>query len=177
MFTYKKVILIFVLLFLLSLSLFAEEKNYPIVGVINIKRVAQTFFKDSRALRDIEAKKEQYKEDIDKIIEEIEKLESQILEAKLKNNYDTARMYELEKEKKIEHLREYRRITDQQIEEKLKKAYYSDNFMNKLSDAIDTISLINGYSLILDVNDGNIYFYTPEIDITDKVIEELMRKR
>jgi outer membrane protein len=154
-----------------------SNQNFPKVGVININKIAQTYFKNSNALRELEQEKEKNKRYIDQIKEQIKELEKKILEAKINNDDDIARRYELDKDKKTEHLREYSRITTQRIEEKMKKLYYSDNFMNELLDAIDTISFKNGFSLVLDINAGNIYFYTPEIDLTDLVIEELMRNK
>jgi outer membrane protein len=176
MFLNKKMILILSIIILCAGVVFGNQ-NFPKVGVININKIAQTYFKTSKSLRDLEQEKEQNKRYIDQIKEDIKELEKKILEAKINNDYDTARRYELEKDKKTEHLREYTRITTQRMEEKLKKLYYSDNFMNELLDAIDTISFKNGFSLVLDVDAGNIYFYTPEIDITNLVIEELMKNK
>ena len=172
----KKIFLVLIIV-CFSTSIIYANQNFPKVGVINIKKIAQTYFKDSKALRDLESEKERNKKYIEQIIEDIKVLEDKILDAKVDNDYDLVRRYELEKDKKTEHLREYRRITDQRIEEKMKKLYYSDTFMNELIDAIDSVSFKNGFSLVLDVNAGNIYFYTPEIDITEIVIEELMRNK
>ncbi|MBN2533300.1 MAG: OmpH family outer membrane protein [Spirochaetales bacterium] len=172
----KKIMLAAVIVCLGGMGVFSLD-NFPKVGVINIRKISQTYFKDSKALRDLEAEKQRNEKYIERIMKEITELESKILEAK-QNNYDeAARRYELEKEQKIDHLREYKRITSQQVDEKMKKLYYSDNFMNELLDAIDRVSFKQGFSLILDVNAGNIYFYTPEIDITEIVIEELMKNK
>jgi outer membrane protein len=172
----KKVVLAVIVLCFCAVIVFANQ-NFPKVGVINIKKIAQTYFKDSKSLRSLEKEKEQNEEYIERIQKEIEELERKILEAELSDYEETVRRYELEKERKTEHLREFKRITKQQIDEKMKKLYYSDEFMNELLDAIDTVSFKQGFSLILDVNAGNIYFYTPEIDITEIVIEELMRNK
>lgn len=172
----KKIGLIAFLLCLGTIFVFAKE-NFPKVGVINIRKISQTYFKDSKALRDLEEERKQNEKHIEKTIKEIEELESKILEARLNNSDDAVRRYELEKDRKTEYLREFKRITSQQFDEKMKKLYYSDEFMKELLDAIDRISFKQGFSLILDVNAGNIYFYTPEIDITEIVIEELMKNK
>lgn len=170
----KRIILTIIITCFLTGFIYANQ-NFPKVGVININKIAQTYFKKSKSLRDLEAEKERNKKYIDQIMDEIRDLDKKILEAKTNGYDDTARTYESKKDEKTEHLRDYTRLTTQRIEEKMKKLYYSDEFMNELLDAIDTISFKNGFSLVLDVNEGNIYFYTPEIDITDIVIEELMK--
>ncbi|MBN2443812.1 MAG: OmpH family outer membrane protein [Spirochaetales bacterium] len=173
---YKKIILILILL-CCTIFVIGANQNFPKVGVINIKKISQTYFKNSKSLRDLESEKERNTKYIEQIMEEIKELEGKILEAKMNNDNDSVRRYELEKDKKTEHLREYTRISNQRIDEKMKKLYYSDTFMNELIDAINSVSFKNGFSLVLDVNAGNIYFYTPEIDITDIVIEELMKNK
>ncbi|MBN1698683.1 MAG: OmpH family outer membrane protein [Spirochaetales bacterium] len=161
--------------FLIGITLFANQ-NMPKVGVVNIKKIAQTYFRDSKAFRDLQEEKEKNEKYIEQVKKDIQNIEKQILEANMANNYDLGFRLESEKKRKVEHLREYIRITNQQIEEKLKKLYYSDEYLEELIEKIEMVALKQGFSLILDIDSSEIYFYTQEIDITELVIEELMTR-
>ena len=59
-----------------------------------------------------------------------------------------------------------------ELEEKLNDP---GEFLGLLVEAIDFVANREGFSLILDINSSDIYFYTSEIDITERVLQYLLK--
>ncbi len=74
---------------------------------------------------------------------------------------------------------DYRRIKMDQIRKRSENLYKSDEFLDELLQAIEYIAESGGYSLVLN-SSGQFsqffFFYTKEVDITEMVIQELMRR-
>ncbi len=172
----RKTLLTSSLLMLTAVFVFAAE-TIPKMGVINRKKVTQTYFKDSKSLRDLEAEKTKSDEYIKGQLTEIKALEVKRLEAQRKNAEQEAFDISTEIRKKEEYVREYNRVSSQQYNDKLAKLYYSDAFMQELLDAIERVAMKEGLSIILDTSKSDILYYVPDVDVTDKVIEELLRSK
>jgi outer membrane protein len=155
---------------------FAAE-TIPKIGVINRKKVTQTYFKDSKTLRDLEAEKEKAEEYIKNQMDEIKALDVKKIEADKKDDSDTSMKLAADIKKKEDYIREYNRVTTQQYNDKLQKLYYSDNFMKELLQAVERVSQKEGMSIVLDITKSDILYYAEDLDITDKVIEELLHTR
>jgi outer membrane protein len=165
-----------IILILTGMSVFAAE-NIPKIGVINRKKVTQTYFKDSKALRDLDSEKTKSDDYIKDQMNEIKSLEAKKLEAGKKNDDTEALKISTDIKKKEEYIREYNRVSTQQYNDKLQKLYYSDTFMQEFLDAIERVAMKEGISIVLDTAKSDILYYVPEVDITDKVIEELLRSK
>jgi outer membrane protein len=172
----KKSILISAVLLFAGICVFAAE-NIPKIGVINRKKVTQTYFKDSKALRDLEAEKTKSDEYIKEQMNEIKSLETKKLEAQKKGDDEAMLKTAADIKKKEEYIREYNRVSSQQYNDKLQKMYYSDTFMQEFLDAIERVAMKEGLSIVLDTTKSDILYYVPEVDVTDKVIEELLRSK
>jgi outer membrane protein len=162
------------ILILCGASVFCAE-NIPKIGVINRKKVTQTYFKDSKALRDLDAERTKSDDYIKEQMDEIKMLESKRLDAQKKNDDDAALKLALDIKKKEEYIREYNRVSTQQYNDKLQKLYYSDTFLQEFLEAVERVAMREGISIVLDTAKSDILYYIPEVDITDKVIEELLR--
>jgi Skp family chaperone for outer membrane proteins len=49
--------------------------------------------------------------------------------------------------------------------------------MQELLDAIERVAMKEGLSIVLDTSKSDILYYVPEVDVTEKVIEELLHTR
>lgn len=171
-----KTFIIAIVLSVTAIAVFAAE-TIPKMGVINRRKVTQTYFKDSKALRDLEAEKVNADEYIKTQTNEIKSLEVKKLEAQKKGDDDSAFKIAADIKKKEDYIREYSRVSTQQYNDKLAKLYYSDTFMQELLDAIERVAMKEGLSIVLDTSKSDILYYTPEVDVTEKVIEELLHTR
>jgi outer membrane protein len=172
----RKIFAMLILCAFYATGLQAAE-TIPKIGVLNRKKVTQSFFKESKTLRDLEAEKAKADEYIQSQLDEIKNLESKKVEAQ--KNHDDENAFKLANDikKKEEYLREYNRVTFQQYNDKLQKLYYSGEFVNELYEAIENVALSEGISIVLDSTKSEILFCVPEVDITDKVIEALLKNK
>lgn len=172
----KKTLAILLICAVWTTGLYAAE-TIPKIGVLNRKKVTQSFFKESKTLRDLEAEKTKADDYIKSQLEEIKGLEAKKIEAQKNHDEETSFRLANDIRKKEEYLREYNRVTSQQYNDKLQKLYYSSEFIDELYDAIENVALSEGIAIVLDSTKADILFVVPEVDITDKVIESLLKKR
>ena len=74
-----------------------------------------------------------------------------------------------------QYLQDYITVKNRQYNQTANRLANSDEFLNELAMAIEFVAESEGLSLILNKNNNSFLYYVPEIDVTDKVIEELSR--
>ena len=69
---------------------------------------------------------------------------------------------------------EYTRAKNVELESLKRKLETSDDFYNKLYSVIERVAEQNGFSMIMSLQQANaVLWYSPSIDITDQVINQL----
>ncbi len=168
----KRILITCFLTCTLCISLFAQQ--IPKFGIVDTSRVFQTYFRDSAAVRNFEAKKIEFQNEITKRTEELKQLQQQkinLTEAK-----DEAGTLKIDAEiiKKADYLTAYTQAKNAELESLKNKLENSDSFYQSLYDIIARIAESEGYSMILSLQQAsNILWYSPSVDITDKVINNL----
>ncbi|MCM1320560.1 MAG: OmpH family outer membrane protein [Bacteroides sp.] len=143
-------------------------------GVVDTSKVFTTYFRESSAVRNYENKKTEFQAEINRQTEALKKL--QLKKAEYAKNGDSAAELRTDTEitKKAEFLSEYTRAKNYELETIKKKLSASDDFYGNLYDVIGRIAEAEGYSMILSLQQANtILWYSPTVDITDKVISRL----
>lgn len=149
------------------------------VGVLDIDRVYAAYFRESRAVKELQQKQAEVLAEIGKIDEDILQLEAQKLEAEARGDRDQALRLDTDIFKKKQYRDDYRRIKMDQIRKLSEGLYKSDQFLDELLAAIQFVAESEGFSLILNKSaqfSQFFLFYTKEVDVTEKVIQELMRR-
>lgn len=143
-------------------------------AVVDTSRIYTTFYRDSRSVRDYEAKKNQYQGEIQRMSEEIKALRQQKVDAD--SAKDSAKVARLDSEiaTKTNTLLEYSKAKNAELDSLKKKLMTDDDFYSKLYEEIRRIAESDGYSMVLSLQEGNsIIWYSPTVDITDKVIRSM----
>lgn len=168
-----KKILIFVLLAgLTCFSLAAQQ--IPKFGIVDTSRVFQTYFRDSAAVRNFEAKKTEFQNEIVKRTEELKQLQQKKINLKEAGDEAGALKIDAEIVKKADYLTAYTQAKNSELDSLKSKLENSDSFYQSLYDIIGRIAESEGYSMILSLQQAsNILWYSPSVDITDKVINNL----
>jgi outer membrane protein len=175
----KRIIIFFCLLScgFFSLAETAQAQQITKFAVVDLPRVYTSFFRDSRPVRDFEARSARVQAEIDKMNEEILTLKSQLLDAQSQG--DNTRILRLENDifRKSEFLQQYYQTKTQELETQRKKLADSNSFMQQVYDEIRIIAESEGYSMVLSLKDNKgILWHSPTVDITEQLIQNLQSK-
>ncbi|MCQ2981477.1 MAG: OmpH family outer membrane protein [Treponemataceae bacterium] len=171
--TVKKLLIAGILALIPVVSAFAQQ-DLTRFGVIDTSRVYTTYFRSSAGVRNYDSKLTEFQTEVKKKTEELEALQKKIVEAKNSGNETQELKLQAEYQKKYDFLTEYSRTKRVELDSLKKKLETSDEFYEKLYNAIEHIAESEGYSIILSLQDSNsILWYSPTVDITDKVISQL----
>ncbi len=149
------------------------------VGILDLEKVYSIYFRESKTVKEFQVRQNALLKELNRIDEELLALESQKLEAESKKDMQKALELDTEIFNKKQYRNDYKRIKMQQLKKLSEELYQSDEFLDELLEAINYVAESEGFSLILN-NSRQFrqffYFYTKEIDITEKVIQELMKR-
>jgi outer membrane protein len=135
------------------------------------------FLRDSRAVREWEDARAQVQQEMDRRYAEIQELQSLKVNAEMQGNEEEALRLESQIYRRTESLREYYQVKNAELEDRKNKLSQSDSFLEQVYDEIRFIAESEGYSTILSVKENSgILWYSPTVDITDKLIQNLLSK-
>jgi len=154
-------------------SSFAQQQVTKF-GVVDTARVYEAYFRDTGPIRKYETKKTEFQNEIAKMTEEVRELQNQRADFKKENNEAAVLRLDAKINEKVEILKEYTNAKNIELETLRKSLKSSDSFYQKLYSTLERIAEAGGYSMILSLQDSNaILWYSPSVDITDKVIDSL----
>jgi outer membrane protein len=155
----------------------ASAQQLTRFAVVDLPKIYTAFFKDSQAVRDFEQRSARVQADIDKMSAEIQALQKSRLDAASAGDQQKVLSLDSEIYKKTEYLKEYYRIKTAELEDQKKKLTQSDTFLKQVYDEIRIVAESDGYSMVLNLKESSgILWYSPTVDITDKVINNLLTK-
>jgi len=173
----NKIVLLSALLFPVSTILFSEQLTR--IGIIDIEKVYSIYFRESRTVMDLQEKQNTILKEIQRIDDQILTLENKKLEAEMRGDQENALKLDREIFDRKQYLEDYKRIKMQQLKKLSENLYQSDEFLDELLEAINFVAESEGFSIILNNSKQFkqfFFYYTKEVDITDKVIQELMSR-
>ena len=168
--------IIFVLVFFgLGLSLSAQQLTR--FAVVDLPRVYISFFRESRAVRDFEERSARVQSDIDRMAAEINVLKSNQITAEFRGDRTLALRLENEINMKTEYLREYHKLKTEELEMLRSRLAQSNSFLEQVYDEIRFIAESEGFSMVLNLRENTgILWFSPTVDITDRLINNLLIK-
>jgi len=173
----KKVFL-FAFLISFGLALSLEAQMLTRFAVVDLPRVYLAFFSESRAVRNFEAQSARVQAEIDRMTAEIQNLRVQLVTAQAQGNTEQAFRFETEIARRTDFLREYHRTMTAQLENMRNNLTQGGGFLEQVYDEIRFIAESEGFSMVLNMTDNNgILWYSPTVDITDRLIRNLMDNR
>lgn len=171
----KRVFFIICSMLFLS-SLWAQQITR--FGVVDTARIYTAFYRDSRNVRDYESKKNLYQGEIQRMADEIKTMRQQKVDAETLG--DQSRVLKLESsiQSKTSTLLEYSKVKNAELDTLKKKLTTDDEFYSVLYEEIRLVSEADGFSMILSLQEGtSIIWYSPTVDITDKVIRNMTSRQ
>lgn len=166
-------------LFLLLICIYGGGVSLPAqqitrFAVIDTSRIYTTFLRDSRSVRDYQAKQEKYQAETQRMSDEIIALRQKKVDAEAAGKTDAAKKYQAEINTKTSFLVEYSKACNDELARLRKNLVSDDVFYTRLYETIKKISETQGYTMVLNLQQGNaIVWYSPTVDITEDVIRAL----
>ncbi|MDR0655431.1 MAG: OmpH family outer membrane protein [Treponema sp.] len=171
----KKNSILFLLIFGVSAGVWAQQLTR--FAVVDLSKVYTSFFRDSRAVREFEERSARVQKDIDRMTAEIQNIKRQQAEAELQGDQEKALRLESDVYRKQEFLKEYYSLKKAELEDQRRKLTQSESFLEQVYAEIRYIAESEGYSMVLNLKDNTgILWYSPTVDITDKLIQNLTDK-
>jgi outer membrane protein len=167
---------IWLCLLILTPGFFAEAQQLTRFAVVDLPRVYSSFFRDSRAVREWEERSARIQTDVDRMSAEIQALQSSRLDAMAGGDEDRALRLENEIYRKSEYLEEYFRIKTAELNDQKNKLAQSGTFLDQIYNEIRLIAESEGCSMVLNKENTGILWYSPTVDITEKLINNLLAK-
>ncbi|MDR2965434.1 MAG: OmpH family outer membrane protein [Treponema sp.] len=168
----------FILLFLSVLLITAVHgQHLTRVCVVDLPRVYQEFFRESRAVREFEDRSNRVQTEVNRRQNSINELKVRLEEARESNNTSQVNRLEVQINNQTESLREYFQAQTAILENQRRNLMVSGSFLTQVNDEIRFIAESEGFSIVMDIKANNsIVWYNPTIDITDKLIQSLRAK-
>jgi len=171
----KKFFLFFVAFIFLSLAVEAQQLTR--FAVVDLPRVYMAFMSESRAVRDFEERSARVQAEIDRMTTEINNLNVSRANAQAQGNIEQALRYEADANRRTDILKEYYKTKTAELDSIKKSLTQSGAFLEQVYDEIRYVAESEGYSMVLNLKENNgIVWYNPTVDITDKIIKNLMDK-
>ena len=171
----KKAVLFAVCVCCFSASVFAQQLTR--FAVVDLTKVYSAFFRDSRAVREFEERSSRIQSEIDRMTREIQELRSRYADMVLEGDQSQALRLENEINRKSDFLKEYYATKTAELEDQRKKLSQSGSFLEQIYSEIRFIAESEGYSMVLNLKENkDILWYSPTVDITDKLIQNLLDK-
>jgi outer membrane protein len=164
-------------LFWLVFPVFLSAQQITRFAVVDMNKVYTAFFKESRAVREFEERAARVQAEVDLQTRKIQELKSAKSAAELQG--DSKKAVELENEiyVKSEALKEYYKLKTAELEDQKKKLSQSSDFLEQVYNELRYVAESEGYVMVLNLKDTKgILWYSPTIDITDKVIQSLQSR-
>jgi outer membrane protein len=160
-----------------ALGMFLEAQQLTRFAVVDLPKVYTAFFRDSRAVRELEERSARVQAEIDRMTAEIQELRSAMVSAEGAGERERALRLENEISRKSDYLRDYYHVKTAELAAQRNRLSQSDSFMNQVYGEIRYIAESEGYSMVLNLKENTgILWYSPTVDITDKLITNLLTK-
>lgn len=158
------------LLVLLTAGLAAEQLTT--VGIIDISKVYNSFYRDSRAVRELEELRERYQAEIDREVGELEDLKDDLAQAQDRGNQTRIEQLNSEISRQRRYVEDLTRRRREQLQQR-QQNLVSDDFLNRLQQAIVYVAESEGYTVVIRTDQEGLQWWSPEVDISDLVLERL----
>ena len=165
-----------IILVFIFIGFCAFSQQIPRIGVVDTSRVFQTYFRDRLRFETTKIKAE-FQNEINKNRGAKTTLTTKI-QYEENENFVAALRLEAEITKKTDYLSSYTQAKQIELDSIRNRLENSDSFYKSLYELIGQIAESEGYSLILSLQQAqNILWYSPSVDITDKIITQLAKKQ
>jgi outer membrane protein len=177
MYSMRKLAALAIIVTALTSQLFPQQITR--VAVVDLQKVYMTYYKDSMAVRSFEEEKLRVQDEITKLSNEIKDLQHKRLEVLSAGDAATLKAFDESLYRKAQFLSDFVKIKQADLDAKAQSLSKGDAFVQMLYRTVQTISETEGYSLVISSRDASdvgssVIWFSPMIDISDKIIQALL---
>ena len=167
----------FLIILMIGFPCMLNAQQLTRFAVVDMPKVYLAFYRDSRAVRQFEEQSAKVQSEIDKLTREIQDLKSRHADSVLRGDQNDALRLENQIYNKSEFLKNYFNTKTAELEDRKKKLLQSGSFLEQVYDEIRYIAESEGCSMVFNLKDTpGIIWYSTTVDITDKLITNLLNK-
>ncbi|MDR2048232.1 MAG: OmpH family outer membrane protein [Treponema sp.] len=171
----KRAALCAVLLAGAVLSLSAQQITR--FAVVDLVKVYSAFFNESRAVREFNERSARIQNEINRLNQELQETKADLVNAQARGDREQALRLESEVNKKTRFIQEYYQTNMADLEAQKARLAQSDAFLSQINNEVRLLAETEGYSMVINKQEGSgILWYSPNVDITNKLIEQLRSK-
>ncbi len=144
------------------------------VGIVDINRIYNSFYRDSQAVRDLERVRREYQQEINNQVNELESLRDR--RTRMADLGNDRRVEEIDQE--IAEMQRFLEDLTQRRRRQLatrQEALMSNEFLQQLQEAIQWVAENEGYTVILRTDQQGLQWWAAEVDVSDKVVQRLIQ--
>ncbi len=156
-----------------SAGLFAQQ-HITNFGVVDTTKVYEQFFRNSSAVKSYEEKRAAFQEEISRRADEIRDLQTKLQEAQDLGMDADVKKFQDSIKIKSSSLKSYTQQKNTELNNIKNNLSNNNEFYKNLNRTIKKVAENEGLSMVINLQQSNaILWYSPAVDITDKVIESL----
>jgi outer membrane protein len=162
---------------LLSVSGILYGQQLTRFAVVDLPKVYMAFFQDSRAVREFEERVARVQNEVDRRTREVQELRARHAEAVLRSDQIEATRLDNQINRLAEAVRDYYQTQTSILENQRRNLMQSGSFLDQVYDEIRYIAESEGYSMVLNLKNDAVIWYSATVDITDRLIASLLSRR
>ena len=159
---------------LVSLSAQASITRF---AVVDLNRVAAAYADRSPDAKAFTERRDRVQTEIDKQNKELQELTAKLEEAKENENQSQVRSLENQIRTKSQTLQTYIKNNFAELEKERERLFSNNAFMTQITAIIRSVAESEGVSMVLSRDNPGVLWYSPSVDITNKVIERIRAAR
>ena len=152
----------------------ARAEELATVGIVNINRIYNAFYRDSQAVRDLERLRAEYQSEIDAQVRQLDSSRSQRTRAQQAGNTFLVEQLDQQITTASRVLEDLTRRRRQQLEQR-QNELVSNEFLAQLQQAIQFVAESNGYTVIMRADAPGLQWWAQNVDISDLVLTRLIQ--
>jgi outer membrane protein len=164
---------LFCTVFFLCIAGFSFPDQLSKIAVVDFQEVIDNFPNGSPAFSRLQILKDAYEEKRLKYLAELNDKELELLDAKKRENELEIARLEREITDFKTFIKQWQEIKIEEIQIVQKEFLQGGEIALDMLRAIEFVAINEGYTLVMDANDISVIWWSPEIDITDLVINRL----
>jgi len=166
-----KKLLISVVLLSLGGLLFSQQITR--MAVVDYSRLLSVYYQDSRKIKEVNDFENEIIDELASIADDITALEEKKIDAQKAGDSSAVLSYDEMIDQKKKYQQDYLRIKKTQLNNMKEKYASSLSMTTEIYDAISFVAQSQGYSFVMKKSDPDLVWWSPDVDITDAVLNRL----